>query len=152
MSNFVICWSIWIIFWYLCFSFHLISMWRIIKNINWSYRKTICVPWVLPVIYSSKSCRRHRPRVISEPQCWCLILRRLTPCMYVLNLIPCHWFLPPARDIEWFAFGGLPLSKPSISRASQRMTYPSVSPRYRGRSISRVKRNGMESPCQNCCR
>ena len=39
MSNFVICWSIWIIFWYLCFSFHLISMWRTIKSINWPHKK-----------------------------------------------------------------------------------------------------------------
>ena len=48
MSNFVICWSIWIIFWYLCFSFHLISMWRTIKSINWPHKKKdmrlMCAP------------------------------------------------------------------------------------------------------------
>ena len=51
MSNFVICWSIWIIFWYLCFSFHLISMWRTIKSINWPHKKKICVSCVPQAAY-----------------------------------------------------------------------------------------------------
>ena len=58
MSNFVICWSIWIIFWYLCFLFHLISMWRTIKSINWPHKKkdmrlmcapvSLCLPLKMP--------------------------------------------------------------------------------------------------------
>ena len=59
MSNFVICWSIWIIFWYLCFSFHLISMWRTIKSINWPHKKKdmrgTCAP-----VYNSRRRRMVR--------------------------------------------------------------------------------------------
>ena len=69
MSNFVICWSIWIIFWYLCFSFHLISMWRTIKSINWPHKKKdmrlMCAPGSLCLPLKKPTPSRHESQSVT---------------------------------------------------------------------------------------
>ena len=76
MSNFVICWSIWIIFWYLCFSFHLISMWRTIKSINWPHKKKRYASHVCPrQLMSSFEDADTVSTRISERHCWRNMLR-----------------------------------------------------------------------------
>lgn len=91
---------------YLCFTLHLILMWRTIKILNWTHSKNICVP---PA--PSSLCLQQAVSESSSPTLAPNIALTYA-CVYILNLILCQWFLSPALDITWLAADSLHSGKP----------------------------------------